>query len=116
MHIYVTPPAVTWAAGSRFTSTSSALPIRCSREIMMTPAFAEGLAVYEKQPTSLRLFFPDIVEAIDLTKEEKRLDKVQFVTARSVHTVKSPAPAPAPELTKAEKTLAQAQELSAKRS
>ena len=82
---------------------------------VMTPAFADGLAVFEKQPTAMRLYFPDLVEAIDLNKEEKRLDKVQFASARAIHTVKSPAPPPAPELTGAEKSLAEAQELSARR-
>lgn len=82
---------------------------------VMTPAFADGLVVFEKQPTALRLYFPDLVESIDLVKEEKRLDKVQFVSARAVHTVKAPAPPPAPELTGVEKTLTEAQELSARR-
>lgn len=82
---------------------------------VMTPAFAEGLAVFEKQPEALRLYFPDLVEAIDLTKEEKRLEGVQFASARAVHTIKTPA-APAPQLTKAEKSLSEAEDLSAKRS
>ena len=82
----------------------------------MTPAFAEGLVVFEKQPTAMRLYFPDIVEAIDLVKEEKRLENVQFAAARTVRTVKAPAPvdAPEPEMTAAEKSLAQAQDLSAR--
>lgn len=83
--------------------------------LVMTPAFAEGLVLFEKQPEALRLYFPDLIEGVDLAKEEKRLENVQFASARAVETVKAPAP-PAPELTKAEKTLAQAQDLSAKRS
>jgi tetratricopeptide (TPR) repeat protein len=83
--------------------------------LVMTPAFAEQLAAYEKQPTAMRLYFPDLVEAIDLNKEEKRLDKVQFASTRAVHTVNSPAPPPPPPLTGAEKSIAEAQELSARR-
>lgn len=81
---------------------------------VMTPAFADGLVAFEKQPAALRLYFPDLVEGIDLVKEEKRLDKVQFASARAVHTIKSPAPPPPPEPTAAEKSIAQAQELSAR--
>jgi tetratricopeptide (TPR) repeat protein len=82
---------------------------------VLTPAFAEGLAVFEKQPTAMRLYFLDLVEAIDLVKEQKRLANVQFVSARSVHMVKGSAPPEPPPLTGAEKSLAEAQELSAKR-
>jgi tetratricopeptide (TPR) repeat protein len=81
---------------------------------VMTPAFAEGLAVFEKQPVAMRLYFLDLVEAIDLQKEEKRLDHVQFVNTRAVHMVKGPAPPEPPPLAGAEKSLAEAQELSAK--
>ncbi len=96
-------------AGQRQAIVDQAL----SEGFVMTPVFAEGLAVYEKQPESMRLYFPDIVEAIDLQKEAKRLDKVQFVSTRAVRTIKTAAP-PAAEPSKAEKTLAEAQDLSAK--
>ena len=43
---------------------------------VMTPAFAEGLPAYEKQEQALRLYFPDMVQAIDLRKEELRLTSV----------------------------------------
>jgi len=96
-------------AGQRQAIVDQAL----SEGFVMTPVFAEGLAVYEKQPESMRLYFPDIVEAIDLQKEAKRLDKVQFVSTRAVRTVKTLAP-PAAQPSKAENTLAEAQDLSAK--
>ena len=83
--------------------------------LVMTPAFADGLVEFEKQPTAMRLYFPDLVEGIDLVKEEKRLAKVQFVNVRAVHSVKAPAPPPAPEPTGAEKSIAEAQQLSARR-
>ncbi len=97
-------------AGERQAIVDQAL----SEGFVMTPVFAEGLVTYEKQQESMRLYFPDIVEAIDLQKEAKRLDKVQFVSTRAVRTVKTPA-APVEEPTKAEKTMAEAQDLSAKR-
>lgn len=81
---------------------------------VMTPAFADGLVEFEKQPAALRLYYPDMVEAIDLVKEEKRLAKVEFAKSAAVHMVKSPPPPPAPEPTGVEKTLAEAEQLSAR--
>ena len=43
---------------------------------MLTPALADGLAVYEKQPESLRNYFPDLLGLIDLEHEDRRLQKV----------------------------------------
>lgn len=49
---------------------------------VMTPAFAELLPVYEKQEQSLRFYYPELVKAIDLSREEKRLDRVEFASER----------------------------------
>ncbi|HEY7336594.1 MAG TPA: hypothetical protein VH639_17000 [Bryobacteraceae bacterium] len=79
---------------------------------VLTPAFAELLADYEKQDQAMRLYFPDMVAMIDFKREEKRLDHIDFATAASVRTVHPPAlrPAPPPELTGAAKTLADAEQ------
>jgi tetratricopeptide (TPR) repeat protein len=55
---------------------------------ILTAAFAELLAVYEKQDTALRLYYPDLVAAIDVGREQKRLRKIEFVqsVARPVIT------------------------------
>ena len=45
---------------------------------ILTAAFEEQLAQYEKQPDSLRLHYPDMLAAIDVKKERKRLETVQF--------------------------------------
>ncbi|MBS1872452.1 MAG: tetratricopeptide repeat protein [Acidobacteria bacterium] len=71
---------------------------------VMTPAFADGLAGYEKQPEALRLYFPELVKLIDLRKEEQRLSSVKFVRYRAVKTTKAaPPPEPVVELTPAQK-------------
>jgi tetratricopeptide (TPR) repeat protein len=79
---------------------------RALREgFVLTPALADGLAVYEKQQESMRLYFPDLVGQIDLAREDKRLDKAQFVKEAAVKKAKPAPPRPEPVLTGAAKTL-----------
>lgn len=79
---------------------------RALREgFVLTPALADGLAVYEKQLESMRLYFPDLVGQVDLAREDRRLDKAQFVKEAAVRKAKQAPPLPEPVLTGAEKTL-----------
>lgn len=79
---------------------------------VVTPAIAERLDVYEKQEQAMRLYFPDMIAGIDLKKEEKRLDHVDFLSDSPQRTVRAPQPAepPKPELTGAAKSLEDAEE------
>jgi len=82
-----------------------------SQGFILTPHFAEQLAIYEKQEQSLRLYYPNLISSIDLRKEEARLEKLEFASERVVRRAK-PAPAPPkPEATGAERTFQQAEEL-----
>ncbi len=55
---------------------------------VLTPGFAEILAnVYEKQEAVLQLVFPDLVQQLNLRKEEKRFQNFQFATETSVRTI-----------------------------
>lgn len=54
---------------------------------ILTPHFAEALVQYEKQETALRLYLPEMIDAINLKKEDKRLEGVQFA---SVATSRKP--------------------------
>jgi tetratricopeptide (TPR) repeat protein len=97
------------AVESRLTSNVQARQAMVDRALregfVLTPALSDQLAVYEKQPESMRLYFPDLVGQVDLAKEDRRLDKAQFVKEAAVKKAK-PAPArPEPVLTGAEKTL-----------
>jgi len=47
---------------------------------VLTPAFAEQLVAYENQEATMRVYFPDLVDKIDVKREQKRLAGVQFVT------------------------------------
>jgi TolA-binding protein len=82
---------------------------------VMTPAFADGLLTYEKQPAALRLYFPDLAAAVDLKREEKRLESAEFAAQPAVKKVRRADPPPEPELSAAEKSLEEADDLYRKR-
>ena len=81
---------------------------------ILAPYFAEHLAAYEKQEQSMAFYYSDLVGAIDVVKEDKRLSNVEFNREETVRTVKS-APQPGPvgtpaPLTGAAKTLEEAEQ------
>ena len=78
---------------------------------ILTPHFAEQLVLYEKQEAAMRYYLPDMIAAIDLKKEEKRLENAEFSKERAVRIAKKAAPPPKPVLTGARKTLEDAIEL-----
>jgi tetratricopeptide (TPR) repeat protein len=82
---------------------------------VLTPALADGLAVYEKQQESIRNYFPDLLGEIDLAREDKRLESVSFARAAAVKKAKPAPPRPEPVITGAAKTLADAEDLYARR-
>ncbi len=76
---------------------------------VLTPAIAEQLMVYEKQEQAMRLYFPDLIGGIDLKREEKRLDHIDFVSQRPSKKIKVVTAAKPPELTGPAKTLDEAE-------
>ena len=74
---------------------------------VLTPYFAEALPAYEKQERAMRLYYPDLIAGIDLKKESRRLENVQFA-AQPVARVARVEEAPPPQLTGAAKKLAEA--------
>jgi len=82
---------------------------------VITPALADGLALYEKQPESLRNYFPDLLGQIDLEHEDRRLQKVQFAKEATVRKAKAAPPPPAPVVSESAKSLAEAEGLYASR-
>ncbi len=78
---------------------------------ILTPAFAELLPAYEKQEQSMRFYYPDLVKAIDLKREDQRLDNFQFLASRPTPEVRPvELPVPPPPLTGARKALRDAQQ------
>ena len=79
---------------------------------ILAPYFAEQLPVYEKQEQDMLLYYPQMVGAIDLVKEDARLSKVEFRKDTSTRPVVKGAapPEPAPA-TGAAKTLDEAEKI-----
>jgi tetratricopeptide (TPR) repeat protein len=76
---------------------------------VLTPAISDGLIVYEKQEQAMRLYFPELIAGIDLRREEKRLDHVDFTSERPSKKFKVVTTVKPPELTGAAKTLDEAE-------
>ena len=89
-----------------------ALAEQAAREgFVLTPVFAELLERYEKQEVGMRLHFPDLVAAIDVKKEQQRIARIDFLKERPTRTYRVTSEVKPPELTGAEKTLDDAEQL-----
>ncbi|MEO7651585.1 MAG: tetratricopeptide repeat protein, partial [Bryobacteraceae bacterium] len=116
--LLLTTESLIKAVESRFTRGAARDEIvsrALSEGFILTPHFAEQLPAFEKQEQSMRLYFPEMVKAIDLKREDKRLEKVQFAAAVKVRKAKTVAVAPPPEPTGAYKTMEDAENLYEKR-
>jgi tetratricopeptide (TPR) repeat protein len=70
---------------------------------ILAPYFGEALAKYEKQETSMYLYYTEMIQAIDLGKEDRRLSEVNFnreSTERPLARVAQPVEAPLDPLAK----------------
>ena len=76
-----------------------------------TAAFAEGLPAYEQQQQAMRLYLPELINGIDLAKEDKRIANIEFVRTLSTRTFKATVVKTDPAPTGAAKTLDTAEEL-----
>jgi tetratricopeptide (TPR) repeat protein len=56
---------------------------------VVTPALYELQPAYEKQDRAMRLYYPDMIDAIDLRKEARRLDKIEFAPERASKVVRA---------------------------
>ncbi len=75
---------------------------------ILTAGLADLLPAYEKQQDAFRLYYPDLIAALDLRKEEKRLKNVQFAQSVPARVAAPPAKM---QLEPAEETLQSAQGL-----
>ncbi len=75
---------------------------------ILTAGFADLLPAYEKQLDAFRLYYPELVTALNVKKEEKRLKDVEFVKSVPPRVIAPPAKM---QIDPAEASLASAQGL-----
>ena len=78
---------------------------------VLAPFFYEHLPTYEKQEKSMRLYYPDMIGAINLEDENNRLLKVQWAEKRFTKIIRAGGDPPRKKLTGPAKTLEDADEL-----
>ncbi len=62
-----------------------------SEGFILTATFAVSLQGYEHQPDSFRLYYPNMIAAIDVKRERKRLAEVKFVQSSAPRVVAAPS-------------------------
>jgi tetratricopeptide (TPR) repeat protein len=77
--------------------------------LILAPYFGEALPVYEKQEVGMPLYYKEMVQAIDVVKEDKRLTNVEFAKTAPARPAVATPPAPPPVPTGAAKTLQDAE-------
>ena len=89
-----------------------ALADQAAREgFVLAPIFAELLPQYEKQEVAMRLYFPNMVNQIDVRKAEQKIAQIDFLKERPVRSYRVTSEVKAPELAGAAKTLDDAEQL-----
>jgi tetratricopeptide (TPR) repeat protein len=77
---------------------------------ILTAFFAEQLQAYLKQQQAMRFYYPEMIGAIDLKREDARLSQIEFVAQAPARQVKYVEPPRSPEPKGVAKTLAQAEQ------
>ena len=96
------------AIESRQSSDPSMVHQALREGYILTPFFDEQLAIYEKQPESMKLFFPAMVQSLSVKHEIKRLEGVPFATELPQRPVVKTMVTPAPAGSLASQTVAKA--------
>ena len=78
---------------------------------VLTQYFFENLPAYEKQEAAMRLYLPDMLDAVDLKKEDRRIGQVQFASTAAVKTVPVAPAAPQPAASPVQQALDAADKL-----
>ena len=107
----VTTESLIKAVESRLDHKPQMVPQALLEGFILAPYFAEALPHFEKQAQSMLVYYPEMIGAIDLVREDNRLMQVQFnKDPTEPPAVKAEAPAP-PVLTGVSKTLDDAENL-----
>jgi tetratricopeptide (TPR) repeat protein len=103
------------AVESRLNRKPASVQEALAEGFILAPYFAENLPAYEKQESAMRLYLPEMLDAINLKKEDKRLEKVQFASSKAVRTASAPPPPRQPKASPGEQALENAEKLYAAR-
>jgi len=63
---------------SRLDHKPAAVQEALKEGLILAPYFGEALPVYEKQESTMTLYYKEMIQAIDVVKEDKRLTSVEF--------------------------------------
>jgi len=106
------------AVEARMSPASTQVPMvneAMGEGFVLTAHFYEQLPLYEKGDqqgaVSMRFYFPALITSIDLRKEARRLEALQFTQTRSVKVIKAPPVAGPPALVGIDKVLDEAETL-----
>jgi tetratricopeptide (TPR) repeat protein len=78
---------------------------------ILTAYFAEQLQAYLKQEQAMRFYYPEMIAAIDLKREDARLSQIEFIAQAPTRQAKVVPPAAPSAPQGAYKTVAQAEQL-----
>ena len=67
-----------------------------SEGFILTACFFEALPAYEKDERSMRFYVGELIDGIDLAREDKRIAKVEFASRKTARVVRSQVKAPEP--------------------
>ncbi len=89
-----------------------ALADQAAREgFVLAPIFEQLLQQYERQEVAMRLYFPDMVNQIDVKKAQQQIAQIDFLKERPVRSYRVTSEVKAPDLAGAAKTLDDADQL-----
>jgi tetratricopeptide (TPR) repeat protein len=106
----LTTESLTRAVEARLDKAPERVQPALRQGYILTPYFAEALPVYEKQEQAMVLYYQQMVSAIELVKEDRRLTDVAFDRESAPARTVPVAPPPQPALTGAAKTLEDAEQ------
>ena len=105
------------AIEARLDRNSSGIQQAARQGYIFTPFFAEQLPAFEKQDQGMKLYIPDMIDAMDLEQEAKRISAIRFDAAPLVRAARQvPVATPEPVVSPSGKLLARAEDLYAARS
>jgi len=98
------------AVESRLDKKPGMIQAALAEGYILAPYFSEALPIFEKQESALNLYYVEMIQAINLVKEDQRLTGFEFSkTTAPGAVVKTAPPPPPPVITGAAKALQDAE-------